>query len=145
MLSVLLCSALLARARGDETRVPPTLVVPSPSTAATPGVAYTHATRSAGFESFRHVAGSAAKDYILEVTGSGVALLDYDNDGWLDAYLVNGSTFEALRGETEAPPAALFHNNRDGTFTDVTAAAGVANRRWGQGVCVGDLDRKSVV
>ena len=120
--------------------VPPTLVVPAPSAAATPGVAYTDATRSAGFESFRHVSGEAAKDYILEATGSGVALFDYDNDGWLDAYLVNGSTFAALRGEAQAPSAALFRNNRNGAFTDVTAAAGVANRRWGQGVCVGDFD-----
>ena len=137
---VVVSSAMLALAGAGEGKVPPTLVLPPPSAAATPGVAYKDATRSAGFESFRQVSGSAAKDYILEVTGSGVALLDYDGDGWLDAYLVNGSTFQALRGEAEAPPAALFHNNRDGTFTDVTAAAGVANRRWGQGVCAGDFD-----
>ena len=62
-----------------------------------------------------------------------------DNDGWLDAYLVNGSTW-AVAGREEAPSAALFRNNRDGTFSDVTAAAGVANRRWGQGVCAGDFD-----
>ena len=140
MLGFLLCSALLVRAGGGEAKVPPTLVPPAPSAAATPGVAYTDATRSAGFESFRHVAGSAAKDYILEATGSGVALFDYNNDGWLDAYLVNGSTFDALRGKAEAPPAALFHNNGDGTFTDVTSAAGVANRRWGQGACASDFD-----
>ena len=133
-------SALLVVGGAGEGKVPPTLVLPPPSAAATPGVAYKDATRSAGFASFRQVSGSAAKDYILEVTGSGVALLDYDNDGWLDAYLVNGSTFGALRGEAEAPAAALFHNNRDGTFTDVTATAGAANRRWGQGVCAGDFD-----
>src|SRR5207244_4272443 len=62
------------------------------------------------------------------------------NDGWLDVYLVNGSTWAALAGREPAPSAALFHNNHDGTFTDVTAAAGVANGRWGQGVCVGDFD-----
>jgi len=125
---------------GAERPLPPTLAVPPPSAAAAPGVRYVDVTRAAGLAAFRHVSGSAAKDYILEATGSGVAFLDYDNDGWLDAYLVNGSTFAALRGQEEAPSAALFHNNRDGTFTDVTAAAGVANRRWGQGVCVGDFD-----
>ena len=123
-----------------ERPIPPTLTVPPPSAAATPGVRYVDVTRAAGLAGFRHVSGSAAKDYILEATGSGVAFFDFDNDGWLDAYLVNGSTFAALRGQEEAPSAALFRNNRDGTFTDVTAAAGVANRRWGQGVCVGDFD-----
>ena len=114
---------------------PPTAA--SEPVAAAGGVSFTDVTRAAGLASFRHTSGSAAKDYILEATGSGVALVDYDNDGWLDAYLVNGSTFAALRGQEEAPSAALFRNNRDGTFTDVTAAAGVANRRWGQGACVG--------
>ena len=70
----------------------------------------------------------------------GVALLDYDNDGWLDIYLLNGSTFPALKGKEAAPRAMLFHNNHDGTFTDVTDKAGVANERWGFGVVVGDYD-----
>ena len=77
------------------------------------------------------MSGDIAKNYIIEATGSGVALWDYDNDGWLDVYLVNGSTWAALAGREPAPSAALFHNNHDGTFTDVTAAAGVANGRWG--------------
>ncbi len=123
-----------------ERPTPPTLAVPAPSSAAAPGVRYVDVARAAGLAAFRHVSGSPAKDYILEATGSGVALVDFDNDGWLDAYLVNGSTLAALRGQEEAPSAALFRNNRDSTFTDVTAAAGVANRRWGQGVCVGDFD-----
>ncbi len=97
-------------------------------------------TRPSGLRAFRHVSGNASKDYILEATGSGVALVDYDSDGWLDAYLVNGSTWAALAGREEAASAALLRNNRDGTFSDVTAAAGVANRRWGQGVCAGDFD-----
>jgi hypothetical protein len=96
--------------------------------------------RAAGFSAFHRRSGGAAKDYILEAKGGGVALLDYDGDGWLDAYFVNGASFEALRGREEAPPAALFHNNREGTFTDVTAGAGVANRGWGQGACTGDID-----
>jgi hypothetical protein len=94
----------------------------------------------AGLTTWRHTMGTPAKNYILETTGSGVALLDYDNDGWLDIYMVNGSTFDALSGKAEPPHAALFHNNHDGTFTDVTEKAGVANDRWGFGVAVGDYD-----
>ncbi len=97
-------------------------------------------TQKSGLGAFRHHAGTAEKKYILEVPGSGVALLDYDNDGWLDVYLLNGSTYAAYKGKEPAPRAALFHNNRDGTFTDVTARAGVANERWGFGVAVGDFD-----
>jgi hypothetical protein len=97
-------------------------------------------TRSAGLGNWRHVMGGPEKTFILESNGSGVALLDYDNDGWLDIYLVNGSTFDALDGREAPPHAALFHNNHDGTFTDVTEKAGVANDRWGFGVTVGDFD-----
>ncbi|HMF76605.1 MAG TPA: VCBS repeat-containing protein, partial [Bryobacteraceae bacterium] len=95
---------------------------------------------AAGLTSWRHTMGTPQKNYILETTGSGVALLDYDNDGWLDIYLVNGSTFDALSGKANAPQAALFHNNHNGTFSDVTVKAGVGNGRWGFGVAVGDYD-----
>ena len=94
----------------------------------------------AGLTVWHHKMGTPQKNYILETTGSGVALVDYDNDGWLDIYLVNGSTLEALDGKAEPPHAALFHNNHDGTFTDVAAKAGVTNDRWGYGVAVGDYD-----
>src|SRR5882672_8966831 len=88
----------------------------------------------AGLAAWRHVmGGTPRKSFIIETVGSGVALLDYDNDGWLDVYLVNGSTYEALAGKAPPPQAALFHNNHDGTFTDVTNRAGVANERWGFG------------
>ena len=97
-------------------------------------------TARAGLQKFRHVSGVADKHYILESPSGGVALFDYDNDGWLDIYLVNGSTFAALQGKEKPPRAALFHNNKDGTFTDVTAKAGVANERWGFGVAAGDYD-----
>ena len=72
--------------------------------------------------------------------GSGVALLDYDNDGWLDIYILNGSTFDAVKGKEPQPRAMLLHNNHDGTFTDVTDKAGVANERWGFGAAVADFD-----
>jgi len=97
-------------------------------------------TKQAGLDKFRHRSGSAEKPTILESPGSGVALLDYDNDGWLDIYLLNGSTISALKGKEPAPRAMLFHSNHDGTFTDVTDKTGVANERWGFGVAVGDYD-----
>jgi hypothetical protein len=84
--------------------------------------------------------GNADKRLIIDTNGSGVGLIDYDNDGWLDIYLVNGSTFNALDGQQEPPHSALFHNNHDGTFTDVAAKAGVTNDRWGFGVAISDYD-----
>jgi hypothetical protein len=95
---------------------------------------------AAGLTKWHHTMGTPEKNYILETTGSGVGLIDYDNDGWLDIYMVNGSTFEALKGTAPPPHAALFHNNHDGTFTDVAAKAGVTNDRWGFGVAIGDYD-----
>jgi len=103
-------------------------------------VVFTDITKAAGLDKFHHRSGSPEKTSIIETPGSGVALLDYDNDGWLDIYLLNGSTVPALKGQEPAPKAMLFHNNHDGTFTDVTAKAGVANERWGFGVAVGDYD-----
>lgn len=94
----------------------------------------------AGLTTWRHVMGTPEKKFILETVGSGVALLDYDNDGWLDIYLVNGSTYDAMSGKATPPHAALFHNNHDGTFTDVAEKAGVTNDRWGFGVAIGDYD-----
>ena len=95
---------------------------------------------AAGLTKWHHQAGTPEKRLILEAKGPGVCLIDYDNDGWLDIYLVNGSTYDALAGKAEPPHAALFHNNHDGTFTDVTAKAGVTNDRWGYGCAVGDYD-----
>jgi hypothetical protein len=94
----------------------------------------------AGLTKWTHRMGTAAKNYIVETKGSGVALLDYDNDGWLDIFLVNGSTVEAQDGKAAPPHSALFHNNHDGTFTDVAAQAGVTNDRWGMGAAVADFD-----
>ena len=103
-------------------------------------VVFADVTQQSGIGRFRHRSGSPEKNTILEVPGSGVALLDYDNDGWLDIYLLNGSTFGAIQGKEPPPRAMLLHNNHDGTFTDVTDRAGVANERWGFGVAVGDYD-----
>ena len=103
-------------------------------------VVFVNIAEQAGLAQWRNVTGGPEKHIIVEAKGSGVALLDYDNDGWLDIYLVNGSTFDAQTGKTTPPHAALFHNNHDGTFTDVAAKAGVTNDRWGLGVAVGDYD-----
>jgi enediyne biosynthesis protein E4 len=104
-------------------------------------VIFSDITHAAGLDRFHHQSGTPEKSTILETPGSGVALIDFDNDGWLDIYLLNGSTFPALRGKKAPPRAMLLHNNHDGTFTDVTENAGVANERWGFGVAVGDFDR----
>jgi hypothetical protein len=103
-------------------------------------VVFADVSKSSGLASWQHVMGTRQKKYILETDGSGVGLIDYDNDGWLDIYLVNGSTYDALTGKKKPPHAALFHNNHDGTFTDVAAKAGVTNDRWGFGVAIGDYD-----
>jgi hypothetical protein len=97
-------------------------------------------TKQAGLSGWTHKMGVPEKKFIVETNGSGVALLDYNNDGWLDIYLVNGSTLAALDGKEAPPKAALFRNNHDGTFTDVAAQAGVTNERWGYGVSVADYD-----
>ena len=103
-------------------------------------VIFQDVTRAAGLSGWRHVMGGPEKTFILESNGSGIGLIDYDNDGWLDIYMVNGSTFPALEGKEAPPHAALFHNNHDGTFTDMAAKAGVQNDRWGFGVTIGDYD-----
>ena len=94
----------------------------------------------AGLTKWTHTMGTPAKSYIIETKGSGIGLIDFDNDGWLDIYVVNGSTFDALDGKVTSPHAALFRNNHDGTFTDVAAKAGVSNDRWGIGVAIADYD-----
>ena len=103
-------------------------------------VIFQDVSKQAGLTTWRHVMGTPQKEFIIETNGSGVGLIDYDNDGWLDIYLVNGSTYDAQQGKTVPPHAALFHNNHDGTFTNVAEQAGVTNDRWGFGVAVGDFN-----
>jgi hypothetical protein len=81
--------------------------------------------------------GVETKNYIIEVVGCGVAFLDYDNDGWMDLFVLSGTRIGAdLPGVTNR----LYHNNRDGTFTDVTAKAGLIRSGWASAVTVGDYD-----
>ncbi|PYX47961.1 MAG: RNA-binding protein [Acidobacteria bacterium] len=103
------------------------------------GVSFLNVAREAGLNAKTIYGGEHKNKYLLETTGCGVAFYDYDNDGWLDIFLVNGTRLEGFPSGSE-PTSHLFRNNRDGTFTDVTLKAGVAHSGWGQGVCVGDYD-----
>jgi enediyne biosynthesis protein E4 len=108
--------------------------------AAAAGAIFTDIAREAGLASAINVSGASAnKQFLLEEMGGGVALFDYDNDGWLDIFLVNGTTLEQPTGSKQ-PTSYLFRNNRNGMFTDVTAKAGLSHSGWGQGCCVGDYD-----
>src|SRR6266568_3099500 len=100
-------------------------------------VTFTDIARQAGINFTNVFGGAKAKRYLLETTGSGVAWIDYDRDGFPDLFLVNGTTIEGFASE-QAPSSRLYHNNRDGTFSDLTAKAGMLHSGWGQGVCVGD-------
>jgi hypothetical protein len=88
---------------------------------------------------FVHASGKSLQKYLPESTGAGCAFFDYDNDGWMDIYLVNSGPCDFW---TPAKPLrnALYRNNRDGTFTDVTEKAGVSGGGYGMGVAAGDYD-----
>ena len=83
--------------------------------------------------------GQDTNKYLLETTGTGVAAFDYDADGWMDIFLVNGTVLEGFPAGQE-PTNHLYRNRGDGTFEDVTARAGLAASGWGQGACTGDYD-----
>jgi hypothetical protein len=103
------------------------------------GVSFLNVARESGLNAKTIFGGEHKNKYLLETTGCGIAFYDYDNDGWLDIFIVNGWRLEGFPPGSE-PTSHLFRNNRDGTFTDVTAKAGLAHSGWGQGVCVGDYD-----
>ena len=106
----------------------------------TPPVVFTDVTAKAGLSKAVNTSGSATnKQLLLEEMGGGAAFFDYDNDGWLDILLVNGASLDPAVRERN-PASYLFHNNRDGTFTDVSQQAGLIHSGWGQGCCVGDYD-----
>ena len=103
-------------------------------------VVFTDVTAAAGLLQARNVSGSPAnKQFLLEEMGGGAAFYDYDHDGWLDIFLVNGSSLDPKVRDSQ-PASYLFHNNRDGTFTDVTKKAGLTHSGWGQACWVGDYD-----
>lgn len=112
---------------------------PSPTVPAKPvPIEFTDVTREAGIR-FRHNNGAYGKKYMPETTGSGCAFIDYDNDGWQDILLINGMDFEDAPKKRRSV-MALYRNNQDGTFTDVTAQAGLARQMYGLGVAIGDYD-----
>jgi enediyne biosynthesis protein E4 len=103
-------------------------------------VTFTDITVAAGLSRALNVSGPREnKQFLLEEMGGGAAFFDYDNDGWLDIFLVNGTSLDSKVRDSK-PTSYLFHNNRDGTFTDVTAKAGLTYSGWGQACCVGDYD-----
>ncbi len=100
---------------------------------------YVDVASKAGLTAKTVIGGHASKDFLLSTTGGGIALWDYDNDGWLDIFIVNGWGLRDFP-KGEEPTNHLYRNNRDGTFTDVTARANLLRSGWGQGVCVGDYN-----
>jgi hypothetical protein len=115
---------------------------PASSTKASPSAPPVHfvdMAAHAGLTARTEAGGEKAKKYIIETTGAGAAAVDFDNDGWPDIFLVQGSRLEGFPPGQE-PTSHLYRNNRDGTFTDVTQKAGVGLAGWGQGVCAGDYD-----
>jgi hypothetical protein len=123
MTTVLGCLALLSTARADQRRL----------------ADFEDVAEKAGLTMMNVFGGVDTKKYIIETTGTGVAIFDYDNDGWPDIFIVNGTTIEGFPSG-KVPTNHLYRNNHDGTFNDVTVKAGLAATGWGQGVCVGDYD-----
>jgi len=92
---------------------------------------------AAGLDAPTVYGGVESKKYIVETTGCGCAFIDYDNDGWMDIFLLSGTRLE---GAPAGTTNRLYKNNRDGTFTDVTKEAGLESVGWASGVCIGDYD-----
>ena len=105
---------------------------------------FTNVTRSSGID-FLHVSGpEKTKPYLFEAKGGGAGFFDYDNDGWLDLLMVQGSTLEQFR-KGDNPHGALYRNQGDGTFKEVTREAGLTRPAWGMGVTLGDYDNDGFV
>ena len=110
------------------------------SGSATSQVQFIDVAQQAGLTTPNVWGGIDTKRIIIETKGSGLAFFDYDNDGWLDIYLTNGSRLDAHWAPGREPATHLYKNNRDGTFTDVTDKSGLGRTGWQTGVCVGDYD-----
>ena len=111
---------------------------PATRGASAESIALADVTTAAGIN-FHLTCGSPEKRYIIETMCGGVAVFDYDNDGWMDIYFVNGSTLEDVHSD-KCHSGKLYRNNHDGTFSDVTAKSGLTHCGWGYGIAVGDYD-----
>jgi hypothetical protein len=124
----------------DAKPAPPPPGPKSPIEGTPLGVTFVDVVKGSGLDVETTFGGVGKNKYLLETTGCGLAFYDYDNDGWLDVFLVNGWRLEGFAKGKE-PHCRLFKNNRDGTFTDVTKGSGLELRTgWGQACCVGDYD-----
>ena len=136
-------AVLLGRNRGDPSANGPNGGGPATPEAPSHGIRFANATAEAGIE-FHHFPGATGRKFIVETMGSGGGFFDYDGDGDMDIYLVNGAPF---RGMPDAPPPpetaprnALYRNDGDGTFTDVTEASGTGDTGYGMGCAMADYD-----
>lgn len=123
----------------DTAPRPAPKTLPSPVTGTPLGFTFVDVAKSSGLNAKTIYGGEHKNRYLLETTGCGVAFYDFDHDDWLDIFLVNGTRIEGFPVGNE-PISRLFKNNRDGTFTDITAKSGMSRSGWGQGCCVGDFD-----
>jgi hypothetical protein len=117
----------------------PPKTLPSPVTGTPLGFSFVDVAKQSGLTTKTIYGGEHKNRYLLETTGCGVAFYDFDHDDWLDLFLVNGTRLDGFPKGQE-PISRLFKNNRDGTFTDITAKSGMTRSGWGQGCCVGDYD-----
>ena len=130
----------LAAAAGPQTRKHAPAAHARPAPAKIPVVHFVDIAASAGVTALNVYGSDKHKDYIIETTGNGAVIFDYNHDGWPDIYLPNGSTVAGFPAG-QAPVGHLYRNNHDGTFTDVTHQAGLdLHPGWAQGACVGDYN-----
>jgi hypothetical protein len=142
LFAVLICGCKNAAPVPSSNNQAAEVASPSPSPSPTPPrpsgeIEFTDVTAEAGIR-FKHNSGAFGKKYLPETIGSGGAFLDYDNDGWQDILLVNSMDWPENKKRRSFP--ALYHNNKDGTFTDVTAQSGLAVEVYGIGVAAADYD-----
>jgi hypothetical protein len=137
---VVLGSALLDALATPLWKWRSSLVVEAAADPTASGVKFIDVAEHAGLTAPNVWGGVDRKRIIIETKGSGLAFFDYDNDGWLDIYMSNGSRLDAHWAPGAAPTTHLYKNNRDGTFTDVTAKSRIGRKGWQTGVCVGDYD-----
>ncbi|MGA6956247.1 MAG: CRTAC1 family protein [Candidatus Acidiferrales bacterium] len=134
---IAVCAATATIALGALGAAKKPATAPPQKTAADAGIRFEDITRAAGIH-FVHYNGSFGKKWLPETMGPGVAFIDYDNDGWQDLLIVNGMDWPGhVRKHSTL---ALYHNNHDGTFSDVTQKAGLAVEMYGLGVTIGDYD-----